>query len=765
MSVLNVLHLEDDSDYAELVKGILKQQGLHARIVLVDNLADFTGALEQQKFDLILADYALPTCTGIQALEAARRQCPEIPFLLVSGAIGEQAAIESLKGGATDYVLKPWPERLVPAVRRALQEAEDRAQRKRAEEELLRRERYFRALTENSQDVLTILDRDGVLRYTSPSLKRVLGYEPQELAGRNAFELIHPDDVPAAKQAFASALQNPELTITHEFRFRRRDGTWCWVEAVGRDRHDDPAIAGLVLNARDVSERKRTEAQMRLQSTALESTANTIVITDRAGAVLWVNPAFTALTGYSAEEVVGQNPRLLKSGKQDQAFYKELWETILAGRVWRSELVNRRKDGSLYTEYNTITPLRDEGGEISHFIAVKQDITERKQLEADLRQAQKMEAVGQLAGGVAHDFNNLLTVIRGNAELVLMQEGLRAGTTGCLKHVVAAAERAARLTQQLLLFSRKQVMQSQPVQLNEVIANLTKMLKRVIREDIVLECRYAEPLPLVHADASMLEQAILNLVVNARDAMPQGGHLLIETESLRLDEASARAHPEARPGGFVCLTVKDNGSGIAPEHLHRIFDPFFTTKEPGKGTGLGLATVYGIVKQHAGWVEVSSQVNAGTSFKIYLPALAAMTKAEAAAPGEAGLRGGTETILLVEDDDSVRLITQRVLERFSYRVHAATCPRDALELWGTRKEEIALLLTDVVMPDGMSGWELVEKLRAQKPELKAVVMSGYSPEVTGKDTSYIGRSNTCFLQKPCPAQELLQTVRRCLDGK
>jgi PAS domain S-box-containing protein len=653
----------------------------------------------------------------------------------------------------------------VPSVRRALQEAEERAQRKRAEAELVRQERYFRALTENSQDVLTILDRDGVLRYTSPSLKQVLGYEPHELAGRNAFELVHPDDVPAAKQAFAMLLQKPELTITHEFRFRRRDGTWCWLETLGRDRHDDPAIAGLVLNARDVSERKRAEAKMRLQSTALESTANAIVITDRTGTVLWVNPAFTALTGYSAGEIVGQNPRLLNSGKQDRAFYQTLWETILAGRVWRSELVNRRKDGSLYSESNTITPLRDEGGEISHFIAVKQDITEHKKLEADLRQAQKMEAVGQLAGGVAHDFNNLLTVIRGNAELVLMQEKLRAEASGCLKHVIAAAERAAKLTQQLLLFSRKQVMQSQPARLNEVIANLTKMLQRVIREDIVLECRYAEPLPLVHADAAMLEQAMLNLVVNARDAMPRGGHLLISTEKLRLDETAARNHPEGRPGEFVCLTVKDTGSGVAPENLHRIFDPFFTTKEPGKGTGLGLSTVYGIIKQHSGWVEVSSQLDAGTRFSIYLPALAVSTRAAAPPPGETGLRGGTETILLVEDDDSVRLITQRVLERFNYQVYGATCATDALDLWDRHKADVALLLTDVVMPDGMSGWELADRLRAQKPRLKVIVMSGYSPEVTGKDAGSIDRNHSYFLQKPCPAQDLIQTVRRCLDEK
>ena len=884
--VLRILHLEDDRDYSDLVKETLEKDGLRVEKVLVDNYAEFIAALEKDRFDLILGDYSLPTCNGLQALQLARQKCPNTPFLLVSGAIGEQAAIESLKCGATDYVLKQWPERLVPAVRRAVQEADERAQRKQAESELIRRERYFRALTENSLDVLAILNPDGMFRYNSPSVKRVLGYEPRELAGRNAFEFVHPDDLPGARHAFELALKKPELQITHELRFRRKDGSWCHLEVVGQNRLDDPEIAGMVLNSRDITERKHAEARSRVQSAALESAANAILIADRAGNVIWVNPGFTRLTGYSAREILGQNPRLLKSGKQDQAFYQNLWETILAGRVWHAEMVNRRKDASLYTEENTITPVRDERGEITHFIAVKQDVTERKQaekalreseqrfsvfmahlpvaafikdqagrtlfankflqdlfgwrawegkstpellpsevasrmteddrkalaqgllviqetivdvsgrervfdtykfpiyvegnsvllggiavditerkeLESRLRQAHKMEAIGQLAGGVAHDFNNLLLVMRGNAELLLMEsDKYPEQTKECLRQITAAAERAANLTRQLLAFSRKQVMQSQPLALDDLITNLTKMLKRMIGEHIDLQCHYGAHLPLVQADAGMLEQVLINLVINARDAMPRGGQLHIAAEKVNLDKAGAQANPQARPGEFVCLTVRDTGIGIASEQLPRIFEPFYTTKEPGKGTGLGLATVYGIVQQHLGWIEVSSASERGAVFKIFLPALpGSLTRSENQEPAPP-VRTGTETILLVEDESSVRMITRRVLETAGYKVYEAATGREAMRVWTAHAKEIALVLTDIVMPEGMTGRELGTFLRDQKSGVKIIFMSGYSETIAGKDTQFFRRSNTQFLQKPSSSRVLLESVRRTLD--
>jgi PAS domain S-box-containing protein len=386
--------------------------------------------------------------------------------------------------------------------------------------------------------------------------------------------------------------------------------------------------------------------------------------------------------------------------------------------------------------------------------------------QEQLRQSQKMEAIGQLAGGVAHDFNNMLAVVRGNAELLVLDAGKHPERTGdCLKQIIAAADRAANLTRQLLAFSRKQIMQFHPLGLNDVIANLTKMLRRLIAEHIHLECHYGAGLPMIRADAGMMEQVLVNLVVNARDAMPEGGHLFIATEKVRLEESHAQANPEARAGEFVCLLVRDTGTGIDAEHMPRIFEPFFTTKELGKGTGLGLATVYGIVKQHQGWVEVESQAGVGSTFKVFLPAIATPMNTKAESGTHPAVQGGSETILLVEDDSEVRKITRRVLENLGYRIHEAASAREALAVWDQYREEIALLVTDVVMPDGLSGRDLTDQLRQQRPALKVILISGYSPEMAGRETEFFRKGESFFLQKPCPAQLLGETVRQCLDGR
>jgi signal transduction histidine kinase/FixJ family two-component response regulator len=387
--------------------------------------------------------------------------------------------------------------------------------------------------------------------------------------------------------------------------------------------------------------------------------------------------------------------------------------------------------------------------------------------EEQLRQAQKMEAIGHLAGGVAHDFNNLLAVIRGNCELALMTDGQLSKTDrDGLTQVVAAADRAANLTRQLLTFSRKQVMQSQPLDLNDVIGNFTKMLQRIIGEDVQLQCNYAARLLAVQADVGMLEQVLVNLAVNARDAMPKGGQLLIVTETTRLDAAYATTHPAASAGEFVCLSVTDTGTGIATEHLPHIFEPFFTTKDVGKGTGLGLATAYGIVQQHQGWIEVSSKPGVGSTFRIFLPAIEARPAASPEAePVAAKPVGGSETILLVEDEEAVRSLTRRVLKQYGYHVHEAASGPEALELWCAHKAEIALVLTDMIMPQHMSGRELVEQLLAERPTLKVIIMSGYSCESVSEDTAFLRRTRTRFLQKPCDSRTLLRTVRESLDEK
>ena len=390
--------------------------------------------------------------------------------------------------------------------------------------------------------------------------------------------------------------------------------------------------------------------------------------------------------------------------------------------------------------------------------------TEQWADKSQLLHAWNVEVTGQLAS-VAHDFNNLLAVIRGNAEVMLMNPDWRgAAALECLQQIIAATERSATLTRQLHALHRRQVEQTQPLDLNKAAANLGKMLGQILGGGIRLQCVYDARPAFVRADIGMIEQVLVNLVVNARDAMPRGGQLLIKTDRTTFDERGARAHPQGRAGEFVRLSVADTGTGIAPELLPRIFERFVTTKTPDKGTGLGLATVHGIIHQHQGWIEVSSRLGAGTTFEVFLPAIASPNPVTALPRDDTAPRGGAETILLVEDEAAVRLPMRRLLEAAGYGVWEAACAGDALKMWRDGKMEAELLVTDVSLPDGPTGYELAEQLRSQKPSLKAVFVSGYGANVAGGDASFRPGSKSFFLQKPFPSRALIETVRRCLDA-
>ena len=419
-----------------------------------------------------------------------------------------------------------------------------------------------------------------------------------------------------------------------------------------------------------------------------------------------------------------------------------------------------RPDAFNATETALLTELAND---LAFGIATLRNRTERKQLEEQLRQSQKMDAIGQLAGGVAHDFNNMLTVIQGNASLLSNPQLNNGERSESAQQIVRAAERAASLTRQLLLFSRKQVMQAVPLNLNEVVGNMTKMLQRILGEDISLNANFASNLPVILADSGMIEQILLNLAVNSRDAMPNGGRLTITTSMETLDENQAEKNVGASPGLYACLNLTDTGCGIAPENLPRIFEPFFTTKEVGKGTGLGLATVYGIIQQHHGWIAVTSQIGQGTSFRIYLPAAKGPLPKSLAASAMSKLPGGNETILLVEDEPPVRLLASNLLQRCGYTVLVAESGAAALPVWKEHREKIHLLLTDMVMPEGISGRELAEKLKSDRPELKVIYTSGYSTDIIGREPRLIEGGN--FLQKPYHPLKLAQVIRNCLDQK
>ena len=517
-------------------------------------------------------------------------------------------------------------------------------------------------------------------------------------------------------------------------------------------------ICALVL-AGVLAERKLMEAERARLATAVQQAADAIVITDTQGTIQYANPAFERLTGHVGS-MVGQRPRVLQSDAHGAELTQQLWGALTRGEVWSGRIVDQRQDGTRFDADVTISPIRDAAGILRNHVVVQHDVTQDVALEAHLRQAQKMESIGQLAGGVAHDFNNLLTIIQGNASLQQMDPLSADQRAESIREILKACGQAAGLTRQLLLFSRKQAIELVNLDLNEVVRAMTKMLNRVLDGNVTLRAELAPVLPTLRGDPGMLEQVLLNLAVNARDAMIGGGRLTISTGTQIVDEAQASRNPEATAGPHVWLEVSDSGQGIAPEVLPRIFEPFFTTKEVGKGTGLGLATVHGIVKQHHGWITVDSQPGAGAVFRVWLPTAQSSHAGPAQATPADELVRGRETILLVEDEAPLRQLMSDVLRRCGYTVIEADSGMPALELWNQAGPSIDLLFTDLVMPGGITGFDLATRLRAERPDLKVLFTSGYRAKVGEGPVDMLGNR---FLQKPYSPQQLTQAVQSLLE--
>jgi PAS domain S-box-containing protein len=763
---INLLHLEDNPRDAELIHATLESGGISCAVTRVSSRDEFVASLEKSGFDLIITDFTLPSFDGKRALVLAREKCPDIPFIYVSGTIGEDFAVQALISGATDYILKHNLKRLVPAVQRALLEADQRKKHRQAEEELRQSEAKYRRIIETTAEGVWTLDAQGVTTFANRQMADILGRSPEELIGK-PFQDVLDDDATATARKDLELLRRGEQ-VQRELLLGRKQGPPLWVlinatPILDKNRN----FSGILVMFTDISQQKRAEENVRLQSAALESAANAVMITDSDGRILWVNPAFSRITGYSLQEIIGKNPRILKSGRQDEEFYSGIWRTILSGQVWQGEITNQKKDGSSYPEEMTVTPVRGQDGSITHFIAIKQDITERKdaasklqQAQEQLRQAQKMEAVGRLAGGVAHDFNNLLTAILGYCNF--LEAGLERDDPRLqdIKEITASANRAAGLTRQLLAFSRRQILAPKVLDLNSVIENMEKMLRRLIGEDVDLSLSLDPKLQRTKVDAGQMEQVIMNLVVNSRDAMPQGGKLTIESRNVVLDAASPGRHDLIPVGRYVMAAVSDTGCGMDEKTKSHLFEPFFTTKGQGRGTGLGLSTVYGIVKQSNGYIWVYSEPGKGSVFKIYLPATEESPEPlDEGSAGAADLRG-SETVLLVEDDESVRHLLRRVLSQNGYTVLQARTGGDALQTFEHRAKEIDLVVTDVVMPE-MGGRLLVDHLKSIQPDIKVIYISGYTDDAVIRHGE-LGIGVT-FLQKPITPNVFLAKVRKVLD--
>jgi len=637
---LHILHLEDDPCDAALVQSNLEAEGITCATTCVQNRDDFVAALERGGIDLVLSDFSLPAFDGLSAVEIVRARWPALPVILVSGSLGEERAIDSLKRGATDYVLKERLARLVPAVRRAMKEVQEREQNQRMEKTLRETEQRFRIIFNESPLGIALVDVDGRPSLTNEALQKILGYTGEELSRMHFTEFTHPDDCAMDQVLYEQLLRGERKSYQIEKRFIRKDG--------------NPVCARLSVSA-----------------------------------------------------------------------------------------------------------ARDAGRRVSFAISMVEDITERRQLETQFIEAQKMEVVGQLASGVAHDFNNILSVILGYSDLLAEGLGPENSLQEYSKEIRHAADRAARLTQQLLVFSRRQTVQPVVLDLNVVVHDMEKMLRRLIDEHIELTIVSEEHLGHIKADAGHLGQVLMNLVINARDAMPNGGRLTITTGNVTLHESHASTHKNAKPGNYVLLSVQDTGVGMTDEIKGHLFEAFYTTKPSGKGTGLGLATCQAIVEQCVGHISFSSEVGKGSTFRVYLPRVDEPLDSDTHFIKAGPLPRGTETLLVVEDDQSVRHLARGVLEAQGYQVLSAVNGQDALRVVHEHKgPPISLAVTDVMMPL-MGGKAMAEWLKATYPALKILFTSGYTDNTIAPQGML--DAGVEFLAKPYTPATLARKVRELLD--
>lgn len=882
---LSVLIIEDSADDAELILKHLEKGGYETHSHRVETSAAMLNALEEEDWDVIISDYSLPRFSGLKALEVSKEKKADIPFIIVSGTVGETLAVEAMRAGAHDYVMKDNLTRLVPAVERELRDAEIRMKRRQAEEALKVAEKEKMLILDSTSEMFIFMNTDLIIHWSNRAAGEAVGKKASDLIGQHCYEvwfnrkdscedcpiqltiekqsrqegeITLPDgrtwlmrgypvfdrddcligvtafgqDITARKAAETALKESEEryrslvdnlgigvFLINRDLRvetFNQQINDWfpgvdpeekllckeafgvlcpevngqqCPAEKAFKDgkRHeiistimvdgekrnlrlvatpvksDNGKVTNVIELVEDITERRTAEEALQKSEEKYRmvvENANDGIVVTHGEYMDFFNPRICEFTGYDAEDLK-KMPFLDLIHPEDRQMVGNRLRRRLAGEDAERFYPIRIIDKSGNMHWLEISPEKIEWEGKPAVLAFISEITEKKRLEEELRQAQKMEAVGRLAGGVAHDFNNLLTVIEGYGDMLIGQTEDGSMMQRGIQQILAAGKRAEALTRQLLTFSRKQVLQTKIINLNALIAETEKMLRRLIGEDVELISNLTNELQDIKADPGQMEQVIMNLVINARDAMPEGGRITIKTTMKHITLEESKTFNEIKPGHYIQLDISDTGCGIDPQNLTKIFEPFFTTKEHGKGTGLGLSTVFGIVKQSNGDIQVETEPGKGTTFSIILPCVTQEVYLEEKEASEKINLEGSETILVVEDEDQVRLLIRKTLQNKGYTVHEADNGNEAVEIFEKYAGDIDLILTDVVMP-GMGGRKVADTVLLSNPDKKIVYMSGYTDEAIVRHGVLDPGVN--FLQKPFSSDELLQKVREVLDG-
>ncbi|VAX20003.1 diguanylate cyclase/phosphodiesterase (GGDEF & EAL domains) with PAS/PAC sensor(s) [hydrothermal vent metagenome] len=869
---LRVLIVEDLEDDAILLALALRRGGYDLEFKRVDTPSAFSLELERRYWDIIISDYAMPQFCGLDALEILNESGIDIPFILVSGTIGEDVAVEAMKSGASDYFMKGNLKRLAVSVKRELREAEMRRERKKAVEALKESEVKYRALFENSRDPIyinredgefidfnqsfldlfgytkqevenintcdiymspddrtrlideikikgfasdfevkmrkkngasmdclisattrldderTVIGYQGIIRditerkraeaalreseekfskafrsnpnsiiistqkdgkiiEVNPEFERVFGHKYNETIGKTAFELnlwVDPSD----RDALVSLLQKQGYAKNKELGFRAKSGEIriCQYSVEIIKIRDEPYMISTV---RDITEQKQAEYELSRLAIAIDQAAETVTITDTEGAIQYVNPAFEQTTGYAKQEAIGKNPKMLKSGKHDESFYKNLWDTVTSGEVWHGRIVNKKKNGELYEEESTISPIKDETGAITGYVAVKRDVTKEVFLEKELRETQKLNAIGTLAGGIAHDLNNILMPILGYSTMAKDIAAKDSETEECLNEIISAGHRAKELVKQILTFSRRGEQDFQSLEIYLIVKEALKLMKATIPATIKIVENIDTKSSYIMGDATQIHQVVVNLCTNAAYAMKKNGGVLTVTLQRKRFESSLQ--------DFVKLSVSDTGGGMEPATLERIFEPFFTTKPQGEGTGLGLSVIHGIVESHGGHIDVESQPGEGTTLHVLLPLIEQLPGGKSVEQEKHKKTKVKGKALVVDDQVDVVKTIGKILNFLGYKTTIMTDSEEALKHFTKNPDVYDFVITDMTMPK-MTGDKLAREMMKLREDIPVILMTGYSDIIDKEKAREIGVR--ALINKPITSYELSSVLDR-----